>query len=107
MNRTLLLAALALAVLPAPIPASAQTTPRDTLNVTPDKHLQVLSASGAVVYDVPLAGSVPLVDTPEGRAAVIIQTDGTIGLVPYAAAMAALFAQVPPSPAPSTNAASR
>ena len=105
MNRTLLLAALALAALAAPTPAGAQTTSPDNLKVTANQHLQVLSPAGAVLYDVPLAGLVPLVDTPEGKAIIAVQADGHFGFVPYAPAIAALLAQVPPSSAPSINAA--
>lgn len=98
--RSLLAAtALALAALAAPIPARAQKTiSPNNLTVTPDRHLQVLSPAGAVLYDVPLAGLLPLVETAEGQAVVVVQADGHFGFVPYAPAIAAILAQVPPSP---------
>ena len=101
--RLLAATALALAVLAAPLPAGAQTISPDNLKVTPDRHLQVLSPAGTVLYDVPLAGLVPLVDTPEGKAVMVVQADGHFGFVPYAPAVAAILAQVPPSPAPTSD----
>ena len=105
MKRTpLLVTAAALAILAAPLPAGAELMPPPSLQVTPDKHLQILGPTGTVLHDLPLAGALPLVDTPDGKAVVAIEPDGSFAFVPYAAAMAALFAHVPPPPAPSINA---